>query len=379
MIYRRRWFLVVLLWHLISVGCLGYPISAFKTSGSPPITPSQQVVNGETGISPSLENPNSSPIPEIQPVYEQSIHEIPLSGPLSKADAQASGMAWFGDSLVILPQYPDLYPNKKSSASLFTLSKSEILAFLDSSSSKPLIPEQIPFEVSGIDSLVKNFEGFEAIAFSKERIYLTIEARSNDKWLGYLISGSVEPGLTGISLNPATLTPIPAPVDVINKSNEALVVAGDNIISLFEANGQTINPNPSAHLFDRQSLISKQIPLQSLEYRITDATPIDENNQFWALNIFWPGEFWLLPLDDPIADRYGEGATHANSSGVERLLKLDYSPQGITLVDQPPVLLELADPGDTRNWEGLALLDNRGFLIITDEFPETILAFVPLP
>jgi hypothetical protein len=242
-----------------------------------------------------------------------------------------------------------------------------------------LNPEQISFTDGGISARIENFEGFEAIAFSQDRIFLTIEAISDNKWVGYLVSGYFAPDLTEISLDPATLTSIPAPVDLINKSYEALVEAGNSIISLYEANGQTVNPSPSAYLFDRQSLISKQIPIQNIDYRITDATPIDKNNQFWALNIFWPGEFWLLPLNDPIADLYGEGATHANSLAVERLIKFDYSPQGITLADQSPILLELVNSNDTRNWEGLAMLDNQGFLIITDDFPDTILGFVPFP
>jgi hypothetical protein len=32
-----------------------------------------------------------------------------------------------------------------------------------------------------------------------------------------------------------------------------------------------------------------------------------------------------------------------------------------------------------RNWEGLVRLDDRGFLLVTDLFPGTILGFVPAP
>jgi hypothetical protein len=32
-----------------------------------------------------------------------------------------------------------------------------------------------------------------------------------------------------------------------------------------------------------------------------------------------------------------------------------------------------------RNWEGIVRLDERGFLLMTDEDPDTILAFVPRP
>ena len=379
MISLRVWIFAILVCWLSSSGCLGLSPGTETISSPTPDLPDQATPISEilSPLSTITVIPNSTSI--IQPIVEQPIQEIPLGGPLTSADAQVSGLAWFGDTLVILPQYPAWFPIENSSASLFTLSKAEIIAYLDGSSSEPLIPGQVPFKDGGISSLVDNFEGFEAVAFSNEHIFLTIEARSNENWLGYLISGTTGPDLAEINLNPDTLTPIPAPVDIINKSNEALVVAGENIISLFEANGQIVNPNPTAHIFERETLIRQQIPMQSVEYRITDATPTDENGQFWALNIFWPGEFWLFPLDDPIADIYGEGITHAETSTVERLIKLEYSSDGITIVDQPPVLLELADLADTRNWEGLALLDDLGFLIATDEFPETILAFIPYP
>jgi len=46
-------------------------------------------------------------------------------------------------------------------------------------------------------------------------------------------------------------------------------------------------------------------------------------------------------------------------------------------VNQPPVELELIDAQTSRNWEGIARLDKRGFLVVTDEHPGTILAFIP--
>jgi hypothetical protein len=56
--------------------------------------------------------------------------------------------------------------------------------------------------------------------------------------------------------------------------------------------------------------------------------------------------------------------------------------EGIALADRPPLQLALSDDllgMIGRNWEGLARLDPRGFLLVTDTFPGTILAFVPAP
>jgi hypothetical protein len=44
---------------------------------------------------------------------------------------------------------------------------------------------------------------------------------------------------------------------------------------------------------------------------------------------------------------------------------------------RPPIQLELIDDLHPRNWEGLVRLDPHGFLLATDTYPETLLAFVP--
>ncbi len=46
--------------------------------------------------------------------------------------------------------------------------------------------------------------------------------------------------------------------------------------------------------------------------------------------------------------------------------------------DRAPIQLTLVDEATVRNWEGIARLDGRGFLIATDTYPATILAFVPV-
>jgi hypothetical protein len=64
---------------------------------------------------------------------------------------------------------------------------------------------------------------------------------------------------------------------------------------------------------------------------------------------------------------------------VERLVELQFDAStGVSLTGLPPIQLQL-EPMETRNWEGLVLLDDRGFLIATDKYPGTLLAFVPYP
>ena len=116
-------------------------------------------------------------------------------------------------------------------------------------------------------------------------------------------------------------------------------------------------------------------PFTQIDYRITDVTSLDSQNRFWAINYFFPGDTFLARDNDPLVLGYGLGATHRNYNHIERLVEFQYSEQGITRIDQPPLYLQLN--AIQHNWEGVVRLDQRGFLLATDKFPNTLLGFVP--
>ena len=83
---------------------------AIHTSTIIPSPTSTQTLVPEPSSTLTVE-PTSTPIPTQtatrEPPQEVTIREIPLTGPINSPDAQISGMAWHGDTLVILPQYPE--------------------------------------------------------------------------------------------------------------------------------------------------------------------------------------------------------------------------------------------------------------------------------
>ncbi|MEZ4557092.1 MAG: hypothetical protein R2854_11700 [Caldilineaceae bacterium] len=162
-------------------------------------------------------------------------------------------------------------------------------------------------------------------------------------------------------------------------TDETLVIDGDRVLTIFEANGVNVNPAAHANVFSRGLEKLEPIPLANVEYRLTDATALDDARRFWAINYFWPGDDKLKPADDPIAATYGQGKTHAQGTVVERLLEFQVADDGVTLTETPPIQLTLLPAGVARNWEGIARLqdgDIDGFLLVTDKFPVTQLAFV---
>ncbi len=318
-----------------------------------------------------------TPTPQATGVAEQAVVEIPLDGPVSRASAEVSGLAWYDDILVLLPQYPT-FSRAKGDGVLFALSKADVLAFLDGETAEPLTPRPISFSAPGLARQIDGFEGYEAIAFDGERVYLTIEASTRGGMRGYLVAGQIAPDLSALEVDVSAVVEILPQSGSPNKSDEAILPVGDQVLTFYEVNGAGLNDEPVAHRFDADLTPAGTVPFLQIEYRLTDVTALDAAGRFWAINYFFPGDTDLKPRTDPLAELYGEGPTHASYEPVERLLEFEYDPAGIRLVDQPPIQLELL-AGDARNWEGLVRLDDRGFLLVTDKFPETILGFVAWP
>jgi hypothetical protein len=65
----------------------------------------------------------------------------------------------------------------------------------------------------------------------------------------------------------------------------------------------------------------------------------------------------------------------ALSEAVERLVEFRVENSQVRMTNHPPIQLEQIEE-ESRNWEGVVRLNNRGFLLITDKYPETIFAFV---
>ncbi|MEA3308054.1 MAG: hypothetical protein U9Q70_00900, partial [Chloroflexota bacterium] len=243
-----------------------------------------------------------------------------------------------------------------------------------------LEPRPIPFH-GDLPPQIHGSEGFEALTIVQEQLYLTVESQQRDGMLGYLVTGTIAPDLSAIRLDATHAAEIPPQAALSNMSDESLLFIDHTLLTFYEAHGVHVNSAPVAHRFAPETLTAQgTLPLPSLEYRLTDVTAVDAAGCFWGLNYLWPGDIRkLAPAPDPLTAKYGAGATHAQYETVERLVEFQYHADGIALVEQSPLQLELLDDAEYRNWEGLVRLEPVGFLLITDKHPETILGFVAHP
>ncbi len=302
---------------------------------------------------------------------------LPLDGPIADPLAEISGMAWYADDLLLLPQYPDRFGDD-GNGYIFGLNKKDILSYIQGATGNPLTPYLIPLITNNLEAMLNGFEGFEAIAIEGDQIYLTVETKPAGM-MGYLVSGKISPDLSHIILDTSRLISITPQTELTNYSDEALLVFGNRLFSIYEVNGAALNPTPLAHQFDLSLQVLDPLAFPNIEYRITDATSVNEFGRFWGINYFFPGESALKPDADPLERQYGEGPSHSRFETVERLVEFQFSYAGIILSDTPPIQLELIDDNHSRNWEAIARLEGFGFLLSTDKFPETILGYIPYP
>ncbi len=305
---------------------------------------------------------------------EQTVQTIPLAGPAAEPEAEFSGLDWFGDVLVLLPQYPDRYGHN-----LFGLPRRALDKALSDPGKTPIEPFPIPL-VNGSDlRSLEGYEGLEAIVFVGSRFYVAVEGRSQGRMLGYLIPGKILGNLDGLELDLANTILLQPQTSLMNKAYETLVMQDSRVVAIHELAGKETNPERHALRFSAELEAVDTLDVPEVEFRITDATRLDPHGRFWAINFHWPGEKQLPTQTDAIRERWGEGDSHQDVAIVERLLEMEIQDGRIELVDRPPVELVLLDEVVARNWEGIVRWADEGVLVVTDRFPTTLLAFVPFP
>lgn len=295
----------------------------------------------------------------VEPIY------ITLNGDITNPDQEVSGLAWYKDNLILLPQYP--------TDKIYSIPKTQILDFLDSARTT-ILPKEIKWNSPGLDKRICGFEGYESIVFNDDTVYVTIEAEKRNTNHGFIARGIIDSIKNEIKINKKSLKKIKTPVMLSNMTYETILINNNSVITIYEVNSARVNKSPVYHQFDKNLRSNIIKPFPFTEYRITDATEIDNDGKFWVTNYFWPGDYDLLKQDLNYTITKKE-----DIKPVERLLEFQIVDGTIIRTETQPINIKLSEFSDSRNWEGIVRLDNRGFLIVTDKFPGTILAFVPLP
>jgi len=308
-------------------------------------------------------------------ISEIEFKEIKIEGEIAHRESEISGLAWYNDYLILLPQFPFKFGDGLS-GSLFYIPKSKIIYHLQSKSQTPLKPVKLKLYADGLEQFNRRGSGYEGIIFNDNDVYIVFESYKNSN--AFVVKGAIDFLNNSVTLEAATLQEIEVPAKLPNLTAETITMFEDRILVIYEVNGINLIENPKAKLFSSELSSSTEISLPNIEYRVTDATEIEKDSTFWVINYLWPGEInFIKPHNDVLFDKYGIGESHKNFPSVERLVKLKIRNNEILFADQQPIYIRLNSNRGSRNWEGLVKLDEIGFLVATDMFPRTILGFIP--
>ena len=299
--------------------------------------------------------------------------EILLTGEATERSLEMSGLAWYNDYLILMPQYVN-----ESKPRFYYLKKSTINDWLNGNKEKPLNPSKIDIIMPDYFNSIKGYQGFEAICFIGNKAYLIIETKNNDLMQSFIVKGSMDIKNKTLIIDPAKKVEILLPVNIKNMGYESILKYKYRLMVLFEANGINVNSDPKASFYNSSLKQKGHISFPNIEYRITDATELDDQGRFWAINFFWPGEKKRLnPGKDLVLNNTVKGETHQEFEHVERLVEFKIDGKNIYKTNSLPIQLKLNQ--NSRNWEGVVRMENKGFLMIVDEHPRTILAFIKKP
>ena len=299
--------------------------------------------------------------------------EILLTGEATERSLEMSGLAWYNDYLILMPQYVN-----ESKPRFYYLKKSTINDWLNGNKEKPLNPSKIDIIMPDYFNSIKGYQGFEAICFIGNKAYLIIETKNNDSMQSFIVKGSMDIKSKTLIIDPEKKVEILLPVNIKNMGYESILKYKYRLMVLFEANGINVNSDPKASFYNSSLKQKGHISFPNIEYRITDATELDDQGRFWAINFFWPGEKKRLnPGIDLVLNNTVKGETHQEFEHVERLVEFKIDGKNIYKTNSLPIQLKLNQ--NSRNWEGVVRMENKGFLMIVDEHPRTILAFIKKP
>lgn len=319
------------------------------------------------------EETNSDLKQNAKEIAERKIIPIKLAGNITDDDSEISGLTWSENELIILPQFPHKFSNENDGI-IWKINKSEIEMFLNNRN-QPIKPEEIQFKAEKFKNILrKSDSGLEAIAFNKDTVFVSVEYVTSKESKSIILSGIYDKQINMILLK-RKIAEIKREVNIHNFSEESILYRNGFLYTFYEANGKNISENAASFKINIKNGLSKKVDFPNVEYRITDVTQPDPDGKFWAMNYMYPGEYGKCKVAaDSLILNYGIGKSHKSSKVIERILEFEIEENRIRFSNKSPIYLILDK--ESRNWEGIAKYDNKGFIIATDKFPETILAFV---
>lgn len=307
--------------------------------------------------------------------YSKLYFDIKLSTIAADRNAEYSGLCWYEDNLILLPQYPSYFRKELGYDTIFMIPKELVSDMVKRKGRRVVDPKHIKVINNRTYKLLPGYEGFEGICYDGEFFYLTIEFNANTNQ-GAIVKARLSEDDSELEILNDEHLIIDLPANVFNASYESIFFYDDHIYVIYEANGNRVNRNPIAKRISRDFKTVEDIAFDSIEYRITDVTSFDKSGRGWAINYFWPGDADdYLPDEDFIPNNFAE--ENNTEIGIERLIPLRVLEDRIEYdKSREPIYIKKEKRDISYNWEGVVKYRNDSFFIATDKFPHTVLRFL---
>jgi hypothetical protein len=313
--------------------------------------------------------------------YEpKDFREIKLPEEIGNVKFEYSGLTIFENNLILLPQYPFSSEND-SIGYFFSIPLQRIRNYLKKNEYFiPIEVDSIKINLLELQQFNSSGSGLEAIEIDeKGNVYISIESYSFKKGFAdaYFFQGKFSADRKSIKFDKNSIIQIPSVNHLPNLSYESLVKYGNDILFIYEANGQNISNNHKTYKWNLEQQKFSEILFEPIEYRITDVAK-QSDSTFFALNYFWPGERELLkPSCDSLGLLKNESRVSCFQKSVERIVKFIVTNEAINIdYSFQPINFRISKEGST-NWEGLAYHKELGYFVISDTYPRTILGIIP--
>ena len=278
----------------------------------------------------------------------QSYIEVPLDGLIADRKQEISGMTTYKDNLILLPENLNGY--------YFYIPFDKIINTL--ATGDTILPVQKTFTTRKLKERYPGLDGFEAIAFNGDDVYVMVEIKIYGKMAGLLIWGSIIPSTMEIDIPEENIMLIKSPAQIDNFSFESLTITDDQLIIIYETNGFETIDRPFQYVVNLDDMSINKTQFPHIDFRLTDATSIIDN-RFWMINYYWTGDKKTLGVP--------------NDVGIERLVEFKLGYNGIERSSSEYITLDNLD--HPHNWEGLVRF-GKGFLICTDKWPRMVLGYI---
>ena len=86
-----------------------------------------------------------------------------------------------------------------------------------------LKPKKTIFKTPDYSKFILGFDGFEALTFDGNDVYITIEAEQDGMMVGYLAWGSINPNSYEINIGEKNIQKVDTPIQIDNLSFESII------------------------------------------------------------------------------------------------------------------------------------------------------------